>query len=115
MTRGIIARTYTRRRGVLMLTLLAALAMLTATCMANSASAATDSKISSERSLYQSANADPPSSGEVSTLTNNVEPRGSAERQLPLGIGLLAVGLVGLVYGLAVIFSTPSPSPTTTP
>ena len=115
MTRGIIACTYTRRRSVLTLALLAALAVLTATCMANSASAATESKISSDRSLYQSANPGP-SSAEVSTLTNNVgQPSASAEGQLPLGIGLLAIGLLGLVYGLAAIRSTQSPSPATTP
>ena len=105
MTRGIIASRYTRRRSVSVLALPAALPVLTATCMASSASAATDSKISSDGSLYQAANPGP-SSVEVPTLNNNVgQTRESAEKQLPLGIGLLAVGLLGLVYGLAAIVS----------
>ena len=111
MTRGIIARTYPLRRSVLTLALLA---VLTAACMANSASAATESKISADHSLYQSANHGP-SSAEIFTLTNVGQPRGGAEGQLPLGIGLLAVGLLGLVYGLAAIRKTSSPAPAPTP
>ncbi len=107
MTRGIIAGTCTRRRTVSVLALLAALAVVAAAGMANSASAATQSKVSSDRWLYQSASAGPSSSAEVSTLTNNVgQPGGSAEGQLPLGIGLLAVGLLGLVCGLVALRST---------
>ena len=104
MTRGILAGTYTRKRTVSVLALLAALAVVAAAGMASSASATTQSNASSERWLYQSANADPPSSAEASTLTNNVgQPGGSAEGQLPLGIGLLAIGLVGLVYGVVAL------------
>ena len=110
MTRGIIARTYPLRRSVLTL---AFVGVLAAACMANSAFAG-ESKVGSDRALYQSAN-DGPASAEVSTLTNNVgQLRGSAEGQLPLGIGLLAVGLLGLVYGIAATLSTSSPSPAPT-
>ena len=38
----------------------------------------------------------------VPTLTNDVgQPAGGAESQLPLGIGLLAIGVLGIVLGLA--------------
>lgn len=112
MTRGIIAHTYTVRRSVLTLALLT---VLTAACMANSASAATESKIGSERSPGQLAN-DGSSSAAVFTLTsNNGQPRSSAEGQLPLGIALLAVGVLGLLYGVAASLKTSSPSPARTP
>lgn len=42
------------------------------------------------------------SKADVPTLTNDVaQPSAGAEPQLTLGIGLLAIGLVGLVIGLA--------------
>ena len=38
----------------------------------------------------------------VPTLTNDVgQPAGGAEQQLPLGLGLLTIGVLGLVIGLA--------------
>ena len=105
MTRGIIAGTHTRWRSVCMLGLLTAVAVVAAASTAASASAATESKISSDGRPYHSAHASPSSS--VSTLTNEVgQPLGSAEGQLLWGIGLLAVGLLGLVYGVAAALST---------
>lgn len=105
MTRGIILGTYARRRRVSMLALVAALVVLATASTPSSVSAATESTISSDRGLYHSADAGPSYSAEVSTLTNDVgQTRGSAEEQLPLGIGLLAVGLLGLVY--AAVLST---------
>lgn len=107
MTRGIIAGTHIRWRSVCMLALLAAVAVVAAASTADSAAAATQTKISSDRRPYHSVNASPSSSAEVPTLTNDVgRSFGSAEGQLPLGIGLLAVGLLGLVYGLAATLST---------
>ena len=104
MTRRIVASTYTRRRIVSVLALLTALVVVAAAGMANSACATTQSNASSDRWLYQSATADPASSAEIFTLTNDVgQPGGSAERQLLLGIGLLAVGLLGLVYGVVAL------------
>lgn len=104
MTRSLIASTYCSRRTGAVLALLATLAVVAAAGMANSASATTQSNASSDRWLYQSANAGPSSSADVSTLTNDIgQPGGSAERQLALGIGLLAVGLLGLVYGLVAL------------
>lgn len=47
------------------------------------------------------------SSAKSPTLTNDIgQPREGAPRQLSVGIGLLAAGLLGLVYGLATIVST---------
>ena len=104
MTRGILAGTYARKRTVSVLALLAALAVVAAAGMANSAVATAQSKPSSDRWQYQSAYAATSSSAEVSTLTNNVrQPGSSAEGQLPLGIGLLAVGLLGLGYGVVAL------------
>lgn len=105
MTPGIIAGTHTRRRSVSMLALLAAVAVVAAASTADSAYAATETRISSDRWAYHSANVTPSSS--VSTLTNDVgQPLGDAEGQLLLGIGLLTVGLMGLVYGVAATRST---------
>lgn len=104
MTRGILAGTYARKRTVSVLALLAALAVVAVAGMANSAVATAQSKPSSDRWQSQSAYAATSSSAEVSTLTNNVrQPSSSAEGQLPLGIGLLAVGLLGLGYGVVAL------------
>lgn len=47
------------------------------------------------------------SSAKSPTLTNDIgQPREGAEWQLPVGLGLLAAGLLGVVYGLATIGST---------
>ncbi|HEV2786219.1 MAG TPA: hypothetical protein VGV67_07530, partial [Solirubrobacteraceae bacterium] len=48
---------------------------------------------------------------QVPTLTNDVGQRGGgAERQLPLGIALLTLGLLGLVFGVAKMRPTPRAS-----
>ena len=101
MARGIIADTHTRRRSVCMLALLATLAVAAVASTAVSAAAAPQTEISS----YHAASAGPSSS--VSTLTNDVgQSAGGAEGQLLVGIGLLAAGLLGLIYGLAATRST---------
>lgn len=47
------------------------------------------------------------SSAKSPTLTNDIgRPSDGAEWQRPIGVGLLAVGLLGLVYGLTAIRST---------
>ena len=44
---------------------------------------------------------------EVPTLTNDVgQPGDRAEQQLPLGVGLIGVGVLGLAIGLATLLAT---------
>ena len=98
-TRGVVAS-----RRVALLAVLAAVAVgLPATALA---APLTDS--SADRALSTSATANQfAASGEIPTLTNDVgQPSSGVGLQLPLGIGLLAVGLLGLVYGLAAQLTT---------
>lgn len=95
-------------RGRATLALLAVLAAVGVGYSASAASAAPASQNGSDRALFTSDNAGQVApSAEVPTLTNDVgQPGGGAGWQLYLGIGLLAVGLLALVYGLAALFTT---------
>lgn len=96
-----MSSTFTRGRIISTLALLAVLAAAAA------APAAPANKESADRSLSVSANAGYVASPAKSpTLTNHIgQPSGGAEWQLPVGIGLLALGLLGLGYGLAAVLS----------
>lgn len=97
----------TRSRGIAPVALLAVLAAIAAVLPAT-ALAAPSANSCSDRPLSTSATANHfATSREIPTLTNDVgQPSSGAGLQLPLGIGLVAVGLLGLVYGLTTQVTT---------
>lgn len=111
-----MSSTFTRRRIISTHTLLAVLVSAAsgyvttagAAATANTATAAAAApanKLTADRSLSESANAGYVAfSAKSPTLTSDIgQPRVVAERQLPVGFGLLAGGLLGLVYGLVTL------------
>lgn len=94
-------RRSTRSRRISKLALLAVLALVVVSAP-TATSAATASTNAPDRWLSEPADAGHvASSAEIPTLTNDIgQPDGGAEWQLPVGVGLLAAGQVGLVYGL---------------
>src|SRR5688500_4906010 len=91
-----------------MISAFALLAVLVSVACAHAASPASAVPVNQPRadhSLAASATAGyVASSADSPTLTSDLrQPSGGAERQLPVGIGLLAVGLLGLVYSLVTL------------
>ncbi len=98
----------TRALSISALALLAVLAPMAGGHSTTAAFAAPANNPSDDRSLSESTNVGfVASSTKSPTLTNDIDqPSDGANWQLPVGIGLLAVGLLGLLYGLATIVST---------
>lgn len=92
-----------RNRGISALALAGALAALGVACLAMpTAAAQADEAGGDYRPSDWAESSEAVSSADIPTLTNDVgRPEGHAGSQLPLGLGLLAVGLVGLACGLA--------------
>lgn len=95
--------TVTRNGGVSGLALAGVLAALWVGCaVMPTAAAQADETGADYRPSDWAEASDGVSSAEIPSLTNDVgRPEGHAGSQLPLGLGLLALGLVGLVCGLA--------------
>ena len=98
----------TRALSISALALLAVLAQVSGGYATTLASAASANTPRADSSLLESGIAgDVESSAKRPTLTNDIgQPSDGAEWQLPVGIGLLAVGLLGLLCGHAAIVST---------
>lgn len=92
---------FTRSRRISKLALLAVLALVVISAPTTT-SAAPASTNTAHRWPSEPADASHvSSSAQIPTLTNNVgQPAGGADWQLPVGAGLLAAGLLGLVYAL---------------
>lgn len=100
-----MSTSFTRGRILSTFTLLAVLVSVAGSHAATAAAPAPANKPSAERSLSASADAGYVAfSANSPTLTSDIgQPSNIAERQLPVGIGLLAVGLVGLSYALVAL------------
>lgn len=100
--------TFTRGPTISKLALLAMVASVASPHAATAAAAAPTESVGDDRSLSASAHAGyVASSANPPTLTNDVgQSSGGAEWQLAAGIALLALGLLGLVYGLVAVLST---------
>ena len=110
-----MTHTITRRRDIPKLALLTALLTFAIGYLAIATLATTPAPASANSSVPALSEAGDGDHGaanaEIPTLTNNIaQPNGGAEPQLPIGIGLLAIGLLGLVLGLAA-FQKPAPTP----
>ena len=104
---------FTRVLSVLTLTLLAVLATSGSGHAVTAALASPANKASADRSLSASVNAGYVAfSAKSPTLTSDIaQPSDGTEQQLPAGIGLLAVGLLGLVYGVVALLLPRHPGP----
>ena len=93
----------TRNGGISTLALAGVLAALGVGCaVMGTAAAQADETGGDYRPSDWAEASDAASSADIPSLTNDVgRPEGHAGSQLPLGLGLLALGLVGLVCGLA--------------